>query len=239
MTSRILIVFLLIIATAAKSHAEPVSMAINTWKPYVAFDESGIPRGIAVDKAQRIFTAMALKLAIVQMPFKRALASAESGKVDGILLSTDQKSRRAYLTLSRPIFCDRRVIYVPKGRRFNWQNLTELKGKTLGIGIGFYYGSTVEKWIDDDTVKTYAVVNSLTLFKMLSRHRMDFIAFSEREAEILLNEHPRIASNVERLEQPVSEIELSLGFALSRRGKYHSALSNKAIDQLGLGERCK
>ena len=232
------IVVLLVSITATQGHAQTLNMAIGDWSPYVVFDDNGKPSGIAVDKAHQIFGEMGLKLAIIQLPFKRAVAMAKAGEVDGMLMSADKFGRRGFLALSRPIFCDRRFLYVRKGHAFDWRESAGLKGKTLGVGLGFYNGEAVQRWIADRTVKTIEVANTLSLFKMVVHNRVNFIAFSQREADILLNQNPTIASDVERLDPPVSALELHLGFTLSRCGQYRSVLADNAIEHLGLEERC-
>jgi len=233
------IVVLHISMTATQGHTETLYMAIGEWAPYAVFDSKGKSSGIAVDKAHRIFAEMDLKLVILQFPIKRALKMAENGSVDGLLMSSAEPKRARYLAFSHPIFCDRRFLYVRKGHAFDWHDRAELQGKSMGVGLGFYYGKTVQTWIADGTIETIEANNTLSLFKMIIQNRVDVIAFSEREADIFLNQYSSIALNVERLEQPVSSLELHLGFSLSRRGQNQALLSNNVIEQLNLEEQCE
>ncbi|MCW9035941.1 MAG: transporter substrate-binding domain-containing protein [Rhodospirillales bacterium] len=229
--------FLVLLCTIPFS-AFAIEMAINEWKPYTV-EKNGELEGVAVDKANKIFSQMGIELTISNLPFRRALMLAEKGMLGGVLLSANKPSRHSYMAFSSPIFCDRRFLFTLKNQTFNWGSLKELKGKTLGTGNGFYNGPTVQKWVDEKTVKTIEVSSTLSLLKMLVSKRVDFITFSEREFNSLMGENPHFASNIVRLEPPVYEAELRLGFTLSRNGKKNSELSRKAIAQLGLGETCK
>lgn len=217
----------------AESRLEIVA---NHWQPYVNFNRPEA-KGLAVDKARMIASEMGLTLELTEMPFKRVLLSVEVGAADGLLLASKTSERQHFMAFSEPFFCDIRNIYVLKHKMFNWQDETQLAGKTMGVGLGLHYDARVEDWIERGLVLPYAVTNPEGLMKMLLYGRVEFIVFSEREAVEILNkmDNPEM---IVPLEVPLKATEIRMGFSLKRDGQNRAEAATQAIRKLGLGEKC-
>lgn len=214
-----------------------IEMGANQWFPYVNY-EAKQTTGLAVQKIKLIFKEIGHPLKIKRLPFKRALLSARNNLIDGILLANPTEERKSYLAFSKTIFCDRRSLYVRKGKYFDWHNTENLKDKILGHGIGFYSGPIVEKWVDDKLLSVLEVPTTEQLMHLLIVDRIDIITFSDLEVTHILKKL-KATDQVERLEPPLRHTPLSIGFVRERGGELMIQKINTAIDKLDLAESCK
>lgn len=218
--------------------ADTITLGANGWKPYVTFDEHGKAKGYAVDKIKQISAAIGIPIQIVDRPFKRVLSEAKSGNLHGVLLSADRKERRQYLAFSKSIFCERRILFTRKGRKFNWQNKDELNGKTIGMGIGYFKGKVIQGWIDNGVVNEAYEAQDDALFKLLLKDRMDFVVYSEKEARSILDADPDMDAKIIALSPALDDVELHIGFSIRRNGKENVLKANEFIQKYDLSESC-
>ncbi|NVJ92387.1 MAG: transporter substrate-binding domain-containing protein [Methylocystaceae bacterium] len=214
-----------------------IEIGANQWFPYVNY-ETEQTTGLAVQKIKLIFKEIGHPLRIKKLPFKRALLSAQNNLIDGILLANPTEERKNYLAFSKPIFCDRRSLYVRKGKYFDWHKKENLKGKILGRGIGFYSGPVVEKWVDDKLMRVLEVPTTERLMHLLIVDRIDVITFSDLEVDHILQKL-KATDQVERLEPPLRHTPLSIGLVREHGGELMIQKINTAIDKLNLAENCK
>ncbi len=220
-------------STSAQTVTE---IGANQWFPYINY-ETQQTTGLAIQKIKLIFKEIGYPLRIRKLPFKRALLSAQNNLIDGVLLASPTEERKSYLAFSKPIFCDRRSLYVRKGNYFDWHNKENLKGKTLGHGIGFYNGPIVEKWVDDKIMNVLEVPTTEQLMHLLIVGRIDIITFSDVEVDHILAKL-KATNQIERLEPPLRRTPLSIGFVRERGGELMIQKINTAIDKLDLAENC-
>lgn len=81
------------------------------------------------------------------------------------------------------------------------------------------------------------VSTTTQLFEMLASGRVDFINFSEREADIILHSL-NLTDQIDRLSPPLAENDMRFAFTKARNGKQHQMAFDKAIQDLNLGEFC-
>ena len=217
--------------------AEEVVLGANPWAPYVQFTDD-TAHGVAVEKVEAIFRDFDQSVSISSLPFKRVLKYAEVGNTDGVLLSANRKERQEYLAFSEPIFCERRIFVVRKGEEFDWRNIDELRGKTLGIGAGFYKGSQVEGWEKQGIIPPVTEVNEQVLFNLLDKARLAFILYSEKELFEFQKNKQIDMSKFSILPVPLNELTLHMGFSLKRDGMALKEKVNASIEKLKLREDC-
>lgn len=235
---RVLFVVFAIQFIVGSALAETITLGANGWKPYVTFNADGIASGLAIDKVNQISSVLNISMQVVDRPFKRVLSDAKTGNLHGVLLSANRKERREYLAFSAPIFCERRILFAHKGRSFNWKNIDELKGKTIGMGIGYFKGKVIQSWIDDGIVNDVYEAQDSSLFKLLIKDRIDFVVYSEKEARTILDANPEMTSEISALSPALDSVELHIGFSIRRNGQENAMNANKVIRENGLSESC-
>lgn len=122
-----------------QARAEPVVLLGSDSLLPVSWREGGLPRGYAVEVANEALTRAGFTVHIKLIPWARAVAEAKTG--GGIINQFSKTSEREQLFLfSRPLYVDRVVAVVRKGREFPFESVHDLAGKTVGVLRGAVYG---------------------------------------------------------------------------------------------------
>lgn len=136
-----------------------------------SFNDNGTMRGIYVDITKLAFKRMKTPYVGEGYPFKRALIMASKGQgiVVGILKT---KEREKKLTFSEPMFPDKIILFVKKGKAFPYKSIEDLAGKTIGTKLGWSYGKAFDK-AKVDKVFEIMIGDADTNFKRLINNRTD------------------------------------------------------------------
>ncbi|MET1080699.1 MAG: transporter substrate-binding domain-containing protein [Pseudomonas sp.] len=138
------------------------------------FEQDGKAKGIVVDITQLCLDDMQVPYQIKLMPWKRAYTMGErsEGGVIGLSISKD---RLTLFDFSEPIFTERIVLVVKKGREFPYEKIPDLKDKLIGATIGTSYGSDFDEAIADGTLTLVGFNDTRSGLAMLLRERIDAI----------------------------------------------------------------
>ena len=120
--------------------AENVVFATSEWEPYV-ISENGKPSGLDVEIVQELCKRLGLEPDIRILPWKRALVYMETGRADAIFAArhTEERARFLYYP-SEPLNIERTVILALKGSGIRITKPDDLKGKAVGVVLGYVYG---------------------------------------------------------------------------------------------------
>ena len=128
-------------------------------------------RGYSWDVLRESFQEMGYTIQLKIVPWARAVSTIRSGNAD-ILFPTGINTER----LSTFYFSEEAInsakfkVYVNQDSALEWQDLTSLKGLSIGVKRGFNYG---DKW---DAVKDINIIKITTItqgFKMLEAMHLD------------------------------------------------------------------
>ncbi|WP_438466611.1 substrate-binding periplasmic protein [Marinomonas sp. PE14-40] len=128
-------------------------------------------RGYSWDVLRESFQEMGYTIQLKIVPWARAVSTIRSGNAD-ILFPTGINTER----LSTFYFSEEAInsakfkVYVNQDSALEWQDLTSLKGLSIGVKRGFNYG---DKW---DAVKDINIIKITTItqgFKMLEANYLD------------------------------------------------------------------
>ncbi|WP_460530795.1 substrate-binding periplasmic protein [Chitinimonas naiadis] len=151
-------------------------LGIGEWPPYfsAALKENGVFAHIVT----MAFAREGLSVRYDFYPWKRALLLAEHGKIDGSpgWVMTDERAQT--LLFSDPVILSREVLFFRKEKPVEFNTLADLKGKVIGITLGYSYGDAFDKTVADGSLSTESASNDETNLRKLLAGRLDAVALN-------------------------------------------------------------
>jgi len=145
MMLRYLTVGLVAVGLAGPAQADEITLAADAWCPYNCAPGSERP-GYMVEIATQAFESAGHKLIYKTMPWARALAEAEAGRLTGVFgASPDEAPGLVYPKL--PLAQSRSVLLVRAGDSFTWTSVKSLEPHALGIILDYTYGAVLDPYI--------------------------------------------------------------------------------------------
>ncbi|OUR94936.1 hypothetical protein A9Q81_14315 [Gammaproteobacteria bacterium 42_54_T18] len=230
---QVTLVLLVITLLISSVYADPVRVSVDEAYPPYMYDSNDVAMGLYPDVVAAIFTRIGRDTSISALPWKRALRFGESG-LGGVAGIYKNQERLTIYDYSDPLYEERLVLYVKKGRSFDFSNITDLKGKKVGLNFGWSYGDVIdsarkaELFEADDSVK-----NNLANFRKLIGERTDCFIVDELAARRIIAQQG-FDGLVEQLDIPVSVNAGYLVFSKTLRQKGLIDEFNKAMEELRL-----
>ncbi|EGM71256.1 substrate-binding periplasmic protein [Shewanella sp. HN-41] len=145
-------------------------------------------------------------------PFARAALLVKTGQADGIVGLWYRKEREQWARYSDPIHPIQIVFYKRKDKPLSFNQLSDLKPYTIGIGRGyanppeiFAAGLTTEDGNSDE----------MNLKKLFLK-RIDLVLIGHNLAEYLIQQHPDEYTDIfEQVGQPIATEVFHLGVSLA------------------------
>lgn len=155
------------------SHAAPqnIVLANGEWPPLLG--ENLPNHGYGSQIVSRAFSLKQVRVTYHFYPWKRALEEARAGRVAGTLLWTSNADRQKDFLMSQPVFRSKTVLFYHRNRPINWQQLSDLKGKNIGITNGYSYGDTLNTLISNRTLFADQANTDAQNFAKLLANRID------------------------------------------------------------------
>lgn len=174
--------FLLIVGTAYCFAGEPVQIAVDQSNPPFMYESGGKAAGLYPELMSTVFQKMGIPVDIHALPWKRALNEADSGKM-GIagIYKTDERSKK--YDYSQEIFKEKLMLFVSEKKKFPYQNINDLKGKSIGIILGWSYGDEFDAALKAGLFKGDTTNNDDTNFKKLMTDRIDCLLAIEESGK--------------------------------------------------------
>lgn len=218
-------------------HAETlVVYGDDNYLPVIYHDAAGKPAGVLVDILRKVSDRSGDTYDIQLFPWKRAyeLARRGSGAVVGVSLTAE---RSEIFDFSDPIYNDDIQIVVRKGYEFKFNQISDLRGKTLGGVIGASYGDLVDRAIKDEQFKVDRDIGQASRLRKLLLGRIDGAIIGNGTAgyEAVLHSEPDLLAQVNRLQvlkTPLARDPLYLATPKSMRKKEVIDRFNKALHEL-------
>lgn len=136
---------LLLFGTVQSAGAEDVVIAADLWCPYNCTPGSDQP-GYMVEIATKAFESAGHRLVYKTIPWARALAEAEAGRIAGVFGASPEEAG-ALIYPKQPLALSRNVLAVPVGSPFVWSSVKALEGMALGVIQDYSYGATLDGYI--------------------------------------------------------------------------------------------
>ncbi len=221
---------LLSLLQAAFGGEEPVKIAVDEANPPFMFQGGGKALGLYPALLETAFSRMGVDAEIKAYPWRRALSIGARGEaaVGGIYKNREREEVYDY---SKPLFEERILLYVRKGKGFEFKSLQDLKGKTLGTIRGWSYGDEFDKAKQAGLFKTEEVEGDEINFKKLLAGRVDAVLGIDISAELAIRQQG-CQGQVEALERPIAVNKTYIAFA-KRLGKVELLERfNAALDEM-------
>jgi polar amino acid transport system substrate-binding protein len=198
------------------------------WAPVMYKDGNGIS-GIGPNMTKAVFKEMGLD---VEFPYAGSWdvvqQKAKSGEIDVIVALYKTKEREEYLYFSKPYTTDPIVLFLNRGKSFDYNKKEDLIGKNGIATVGDSYGQEMDDFIVAKNLSIIRVATPQIAFKLLQEGKADYFIYSAYAGERVIAEE-----NLSGFEE--SKIVSSQPFyiGVSKKSKYAGRMSeiNAALDK--------
>lgn len=203
-------------------------VAVDGGNPPFRYEKDNKAAGLYPMLIQEAFKRMGVAATVKTYPWKRALEMGERGDV-GIagILKTEQ--RLQIYDYSAPLYTEKFMIYVKQDNSFEFNDINDLKGKTLGVLFGWNYGDAFDQAKVQGLFKTEEVPTDSANFEKLLLGRVDCVVSIELTGLQIIQEK-QYAEKIEVLATPLAVNDTYLVFARSTQQtvlleKFNAALA--------------
>ena len=187
------------------SHAAdlPFTVAADPWCPFNCTPNSSRP-GYMVELLTLILKPHGYSVRYKILPWNRAVASAESGEIDGVLAAGEEDATKLLLHTT-PIGMSAQAYVVRRGDEFDWVDANSLGSRRLEIIKGYDYGPDVMGWIERHPKQTELSYGETPLQSGLKK-------LLARRSDVVVN-------NISVLRYTLKDLDLSEAFTVRPTGK--------------------
>lgn len=209
---RVLIYITLVLSLASPALGQEtlkISAPASLW----AQEDGERLSGPVIDLVTEIFAEFDIKVVSEKLPWARAIANMESGKLDLMPVIFYSEDRAKFMSFSDPYVAVPTVVFVPQGKAFSFLDCRDLIGRR-GLVIR---RANVFSECDSfrPQLEISEVVNEEALLKMLDSNRADY-AVAAKYATLVEAQRLGYQQKIETLPVPVASRSL------------HMAISNKS-----------
>lgn len=155
-----------------------VRLTNGEWAPYLS--EKMPDYGTASKVVTDAFKAVGIDVKYGFFPWKRAFKIAENGKWDGsVIWSKAAKREKTFYYSKEPVLNLKTVFFYKKGSGFKYTKMADLKGKKIGITLGYNYGPDFNEAVKNGVFKTDKAPEDATNLKKIFAGRIDGFACNE------------------------------------------------------------
>ena len=169
------IMFLLsILSSLTFLKADVIIIATDEWCPYACSVENK-NQGYMVDIARAVFEPLGHTVIYKVMPWSRAVALAEHGKVTAVLGALKEDTPDFIFPQTNQGE-SKNSLCLKKNNTWQYENIDSFSQVKLGVMGGYAYGKEIDKYIKNNKNKTYNIVGETPLvlaFRLLKRQRID------------------------------------------------------------------
>jgi len=172
------------VINTAKIHAETL-LFYDDYPPY-SYTEKSETKGLFFEVVSTVFKSMETEYMVEAYPFKRSLIMAMEG--EGIVVGifkTDERSLK--LDFSKPFYHEKSVLYVNKENTFPFSSINDLKGKRVGVKLGWSYGAEFDQ-AKKRKLFTTTVGLPKQMYHLLALGRLDTVVDNELSGKGIINE---------------------------------------------------
>jgi arginine/lysine/histidine/glutamine transport system substrate-binding/permease protein len=175
-----LLFFLLISGCAEKpvDHTSTGERAVlrvacsGKYPPFSFYDAQGELTGFDVDVSKAIAEAMGRDVEVITTEWSGIIAGLQAGRYDAIIGSMGITPEREQMVLfSEPYYISGAQLFVRSVDQDRYRSIEDMKGKSIGAGIGSTYQLYVEKEFPEISVRSYP--SEQAIFEDMGAGRLD------------------------------------------------------------------
>ncbi|MGF1742985.1 transporter substrate-binding domain-containing protein [Vibrio profundum] len=161
------------------------------------FENKGRPAGIYPDIYKELSVRLGTSVNVKVIPFKRMLLNLKQGSVDiaGPLFYTEERARSSSY-FSTNIFEVKIILFGYDEPSFEFQNASDLYGKTIGKRRGYHLSDEVASAVKRGQIKVVEANSEEQLFNLLVKKRVKFIMVPEY---LVILEQPNLPKGLANL----------------------------------------
>ena len=161
---------LLIPLTAPASEPQDLQISVGDWPPYLSSElKHG---GVVAHVISDVFADEGYRVSFRFLPWPRAYADAAAGKFDASAVWMHKREREVDFLFSAPLLEEQFVFFHLKSLPFDWQQLSDLSGMTLGGGLEYSYGPAFDDFLASGQIQMERVASDRQNFEKLLKERI-------------------------------------------------------------------
>lgn len=172
-------------ATLADYLQKTLSVAVDSFPPYVVLKEGEPPRGLDITIGEKIAQKMGVQLKYSPCPFARCIRMLELGSVDLYVSLFRSPQREEWMHFVEPAIANEapQAFYISHGSELNVERYEDLTNLVVGVLRDSEY---FKRFDADDSLTKVAVVSNQMLVDMLLKGRVDVFIGSQTVIDHLL-----------------------------------------------------
>ncbi|MBN2538489.1 MAG: transporter substrate-binding domain-containing protein [Deltaproteobacteria bacterium] len=136
------------------AHPE-ITVAVNrAWPPMDYVDAQGKPQGIGIGFIKALNTRLKGRLKIVPLPWTEMCKAVKEKRIDALMDITPRPDRESFFNFTKPYVSVPHIIIAPKDAP-HYENLSHLKGKSVGVERDFFIETVLRDKYPDIKVKLF------------------------------------------------------------------------------------
>ncbi|MFK7845173.1 MAG: substrate-binding periplasmic protein [Rhodothermales bacterium] len=193
-------VLLSLFCSIAVADAKTIKLAATEWPPF--YGENLDDNGFMTEIIREALSRSGYDVKIDFLPWKRALASAQSGKHDGLFTVWYREEREEWFVFSDALPSNQLAFLKRKGNPIDSSNFEDLKGQNIGVVRGY----APPPGFAEAGLKTSEARDDLENLRKLEKGRVDLILADKIVAQHLINTAvSEMGAEVEWIDPPVHE----------------------------------
>ncbi|WP_018690896.1 substrate-binding periplasmic protein [Algicola sagamiensis] len=152
---------------------QKIEIVTGEWAP---FSGKKLPeKGLVLQIIREAYRQQGVTAEFFFTPWARAMQFATSGKTIASAFWVKSAEREKTVIYSDPVFLSTAHFFYLKKVRFHWKQPTDLYGKNIGIGRGYYYGDTLEDLEKKQRIQVTRTTHETDLFQLLIQNQLDLV----------------------------------------------------------------
>ena len=201
----------------------------NGYPPY-SFGNTEKAEGLYPRLIKTIFARMGITVNLKALPWDKAVNEGKEGNAAVIGIYKNNERLKIF-DYSEPIFEERLAVYTKRGKTFDFNQLSDLKGKRIGLNRGWSYGEA----FDNARKKYHFNVNESQTneqgFHKLVRGTIDCLIADQVAASQIIR-HENLSDQVERLNKLAAVNKAYVVFVKSLKKQHVLEKFNQALEEM-------
>ncbi|WP_411743241.1 substrate-binding periplasmic protein [Reinekea sp.] len=188
-----------------------IQISAGEWPPFLS--ESLPNKGIIAHLISDIFNEAGIQVEFEFLPWVRAFEVTAQGEYSATSIWMYKKDRTTDFLYSEPVLSEKFVFFHLKDTPFDWNEMNDLRGKSIGGVLGYSYGPKFDAALEEGVFKQLRLPTVDQNLRMLAAGRTDIYAEEMSVANYtLLKRTPELADLITYHPKPILENQSFLLF---------------------------